>query len=86
MLKHFIALLLPLVCSNILAVETKRPNILYVMADMERAFSMGCYGDENAKTPLWISLLRGACGWMRAFPLPQSAVPIGQKREDGGRG
>src|SRR5437773_5871369 len=29
----------------------KRPNVLYVIADMERAFSMGCYGDENAKTP-----------------------------------
>ena len=25
--------------------------MLYVMADMQRAFSMGCYGDENAKTP-----------------------------------
>src|ERR1043166_7905077 len=30
---------------------TKRPNVLYVIADMERAFSMGCYGDANAKTP-----------------------------------
>jgi arylsulfatase A-like enzyme len=29
----------------------KRPNVLYVIADMERAFSMGCYGDANAKTP-----------------------------------
>jgi arylsulfatase A-like enzyme len=29
----------------------KRPNVLYVVADMERAFSMGCYGDANAKTP-----------------------------------
>ncbi len=29
----------------------KRPNVLYVMADMERAFSMGCYGDANARTP-----------------------------------
>jgi arylsulfatase A-like enzyme len=28
-----------------------RPNVLYVVADMQRAFSMGCYGDENAKTP-----------------------------------
>jgi arylsulfatase A-like enzyme len=30
---------------------TKRPNVLYVIADMQRAFSMGCYGDANAKTP-----------------------------------
>jgi arylsulfatase A-like enzyme len=29
----------------------RRPNVLYVIADMERAFSMGCYGDENARTP-----------------------------------
>src|ERR1051325_1702252 len=28
-----------------------RPNVLYIIADMERAFSMGCYGDENAKSP-----------------------------------
>ncbi len=30
---------------------SKRPNVLYIIADMERAFSMGCYGDENARTP-----------------------------------
>jgi arylsulfatase A-like enzyme len=29
----------------------KRPNVLYILADMERAFSMGCYGDQNARTP-----------------------------------
>ena len=33
------------------AAGAKRPNVLYVVADMERAFSMGCYGDENARTP-----------------------------------
>src|SRR5882757_8078315 len=41
-------------CSVSLAVEKpipKHPNVLYVVADMERAFSMGCYGDENARTP-----------------------------------
>jgi arylsulfatase A-like enzyme len=30
---------------------TKRPNVLYVIADMQRAYSMGCYGDANARTP-----------------------------------
>src|SRR5437016_3233299 len=30
---------------------SRRPNVLYVIADMERAYSMGCYGDANAKTP-----------------------------------
>ncbi len=29
----------------------QRPNVLYVIADMERAYSMGCYGDTNARTP-----------------------------------
>ncbi|HVV00017.1 MAG TPA: sulfatase [Verrucomicrobiae bacterium] len=33
------------------AAPARRPNVLYVIADMERAFSMGCYGDKNAKTP-----------------------------------
>ncbi len=30
----------------------KRPNILYVFSDMQRAYSMGCYGDSNARTPV----------------------------------
>jgi arylsulfatase A-like enzyme len=50
---------LALVCgltafSSSIAAESmppRRPNVLYVIADMERAFSMGCYGDENARTP-----------------------------------
>jgi arylsulfatase A-like enzyme len=29
----------------------KHPNVLYVIADMDRAFSIGCYGDDNARTP-----------------------------------
>jgi len=29
----------------------KRPNILFVFSDMQRAYSMGCYGDKNARTP-----------------------------------
>src|ERR1700744_4615764 len=36
----------------------KRPNVLYVIADMERAFSMGCYGDQNAKTPTFDKFAR----------------------------
>lgn len=33
------------------AASARRPNVLYVVADMQRAFSMGCYGDKNARTP-----------------------------------
>ncbi len=30
----------------------RRPNVLFVFSDMQRAFSMGCYGDANARTPV----------------------------------
>ena len=33
------------------AAPTKKPNVLYVFSDMQRANSMGCYGDTNARTP-----------------------------------
>lgn len=39
------------ICFAADSAPTKRPNVLYVVADMERAYSMGCYGDKNAKTP-----------------------------------
>ena len=31
--------------------EARRPNVLFVFSDMQRAYSMGCYGDTNARTP-----------------------------------
>jgi arylsulfatase A-like enzyme len=31
--------------------EARRPNVLFVFSDMQRAYSMGCYGDSNARTP-----------------------------------
>jgi arylsulfatase A-like enzyme len=43
--------LVPLVLTAAETASPKRPNVLYIIADMERAFSMGCYGDDNAKTP-----------------------------------
>src|SRR5204863_8766362 len=56
--RMFRKLLFSLICGlfayPIMAAEKttpKRPNVLYIIADMERAFSMGCYGDANAKTP-----------------------------------
>jgi len=33
------------------AAPTRKPNVLYVFSDMQRATSMGCYGDANARTP-----------------------------------
>ncbi len=33
------------------APAARRPNILYVFSDMQRATSMGCYGDPNVRTP-----------------------------------
>ncbi|HUS90910.1 MAG TPA: sulfatase [Phycisphaerae bacterium] len=35
-----------------LAAEKRRPNVLFVFSDMQRAYSMGCYGDANARTPI----------------------------------
>lgn len=31
--------------------EARSPNVLFVFSDMQRAYSMGCYGDANARTP-----------------------------------
>lgn len=39
-----------LACITAFSAERK-PNILYVVADMQRPQSMGCYGDTNARTP-----------------------------------
>ncbi|MHB8900368.1 MAG: sulfatase family protein [Thermoguttaceae bacterium] len=33
------------------AAAPRRPNVLFVFSDMQRAYSMGCYGDANARTP-----------------------------------
>jgi arylsulfatase A-like enzyme len=30
----------------------RRPNVLFVFSDMQRAYSMGCYDDANARTPV----------------------------------
>jgi arylsulfatase A-like enzyme len=32
--------------------RARRPNVLFVFSDMQRAYSMGCYGDANARTPV----------------------------------
>ena len=34
------------------APAAKRPNVLYVFSDMQRAYSMGCYGNAHARTPV----------------------------------
>jgi hypothetical protein len=28
----------------------RKPNVLFVFSDMQRAYSMGCYADANART------------------------------------
>ena len=37
--------------SGALAATSRRPNILYVFSDMQRATSIGAYGDPNVRTP-----------------------------------
>lgn len=55
-----VRVLMPLVCllavtvvSELRAADQapRRPNVLFVFSDMQRAYSMGCYGDTNARTP-----------------------------------
>jgi arylsulfatase A-like enzyme len=36
----------------------EKPNVLFVFSDMQRAYSMGCYGDSNARTPHLDALAR----------------------------
>ncbi|HUT13735.1 MAG TPA: sulfatase [Thermoguttaceae bacterium] len=36
----------------------RSPNVLFVFSDMQRAYSMGCYGDANARTPRLDTLAR----------------------------
>src|SRR5438045_1684277 len=47
---RFLSLLTFLICAAASAADRK-PNVLYVIADMQRPQSMGCYGDTNAHTP-----------------------------------
>lgn len=35
-----------------------RPNVLFLFSDMQRAYTMGCYGDANARTPHLDALAR----------------------------
>ena len=62
-----VRVLLPLVCllavtvvSELRAADQapRRPNVLFVFSDMQRAYSMGCYGDTNARTPHLDALAR----------------------------
>ncbi len=45
------ALLLAVLLASFSAAAARKPNVLYVLSDMQRAYSMGCYGDKNARTP-----------------------------------
>lgn len=47
---RFVSLFAVLFCVAAFAADRK-PNVLYVIADMQRPQSMGCYGDTNARTP-----------------------------------
>ncbi len=49
---------LALLAASAAAAAPRPPNVLYVMSDMQRAYSMGCYGDTNARTPNLDALAR----------------------------
>jgi hypothetical protein len=45
------AVLATVLLASFPATAARKPNVLYVFSDMQRAYSMGCYGDKNARTP-----------------------------------
>jgi arylsulfatase A-like enzyme len=50
----------------------RRPNILYVFSDMQRATSLGCYGDPNVRTPT----LDAFAGQGARFDAAMSNTPV----------
>ena len=54
------------------AAPPRRPNILYVFSDMQRATSMGVYGDPNARTPA----LDAFAGQGARFDAAMSNTPV----------
>ena len=51
---------------------SQRPNILYVFSDMQRATSLGCYGDTNVRTPT----LDAFAGQGARFEAAMSNTPV----------
>ena len=52
--------------------KSRRPNILYVFSDMQRATSMACYGDPNVHTPA----LDGFAGQGARLDAAMSNTPV----------
>ncbi len=53
---HRFCLFLTLVCANVAAAESPRPNVLLVTVDTCRADRLGCYGYGLARTPVMDAL------------------------------
>jgi len=51
---------------------SRRPNVLYVFSDMQRATSLGCYGDPNVRTPV----LDAFAGQGARFDAAMSNTPV----------
>ena len=54
------------------AAPPRRPNILYVFSDMQRATSLGVYGDPNVRTPA----LDAFAGQGARFDAAMSNTPV----------
>ncbi|HPA18431.1 MAG TPA: sulfatase [Verrucomicrobiae bacterium] len=54
------------------SVVAGKPNVLFVFSDMQRAYSMGCYGDANARTPHLDTLARQGA----RFDAAMSSTPV----------
>jgi len=51
---------------------SRRPNVLYVFSDMQRATSIGCYGDPNVRTPSLDAFARQGA----RFDAAMSSTPV----------
>ncbi|MBL7133255.1 MAG: sulfatase [Phycisphaerae bacterium] len=54
------------------AAGRKPPNVLYLFSDMQRATSMGCYGDPNVRTPVLDAFARQGV----RFDAAMSSTPV----------
>jgi arylsulfatase A-like enzyme len=64
-MRKLLAIVLCLVCVSCVSsaaastpATADKPNVLFVFSDMQRAYSMGCYGDADARTPHLDTLAR----------------------------
>jgi len=52
-----------------------KPNILFIMSDQHKALAMGCYGNEDVKTPVFDSMAANGIRFHNAFVQSPLCIP-----------